>query len=521
VCAVIDVETPRSPGWWLVQLEKRLRARRIGELVSGLSARTDLSLMAPDPLAAHRAWENARYRRHRPGLDLLNDYLRGEPPLPTVTDSWREAMRPFIRQARTNLAELAVSSVVERMIPLGWATAAQDDRDGDEIAAQVALVNDFASVVPETFEYALALADAYMVVGEMPGRDIPLVTAEDPREVITAHDPATGKVLAGLKLYRDEWTDRNRAHLFLPGGVVVVFDRGTGTGDDDWSLDEAASATIPALAGTDLCPIVRFKNRRGVGEYEPHLDLLNRIDDTVFQRIAIGKYQAFRQRAAMGLPMETEDGDEIDYSEIFTADPGAMWQLPEGATMWESGVVDLTGVRMAIKDDVIAFAAVTKTPLHYLTPDAAAGSAEGASMMREGLVYRVEDRRRRFEGPLAQVMSLCFRMMGDTQRADAMAIRTLWQPAERFSLSEKASAAAQAVTTLPNEAILTDVWQYSPSDLPRLKAARAEDLLFAPLEAAANAPTAPARGSVASASGQPNVPAPTPTGGTATAQTGA
>jgi hypothetical protein len=36
--------------------------------------------------------------------------------------------------------------------------------------------------------------------------------------------------------------------------------------------------------------------------------------------------------------------------------------------MWESGTVDLTGLRMAIKDDIIAFAAVTKTPLAL--PDA-------------------------------------------------------------------------------------------------------------------------------------------------------
>jgi hypothetical protein len=515
----IDTQTPRSPGWWLVQLEKRLRARRVGEPVSGVASPA-LSLSSPDSLAAARAWQTSRFRGCRPGLDLLSDYLRGEPPLPVASDKWRDAMLPFVRQARTNLADLSVSSVVDRSIPLGWATAAQDDRDGDEAAAKVALVNDFASVVPEVFEHALALGDGYAIVGPYEGRDVPLVTAEDPREVITAHDSATGRVIAALKVYQDEWTDKRRAHVYLPGGLVYVFAQ-TGTGTSDWDLDGGASGQIEGMAGTDLVPVVRFKNRRGVGEYEPHLDLLDRIDNEVFRRIGISAYQAFRQRAAIGLPNEDEDGQEINYSEIFTADPGAMWQLPEGASMWESGTVDLTGLRMAIKDDIIAFAAVTKTPLHYLTPDAAAGSAEGASMMREGLVYRVEDRRRRFEGPLAQVMALCFRLMGDSARADALAIRTLWQPAERFSLSEKASAAAQAVTTLPNEAILTDVWQYAPSDLPRLKAARAEDLLFAPLEATANAPAVPARGPVASASGQPNVPAPTGASGTAAAQTGA
>jgi hypothetical protein len=68
------------------------------------------------------------------------------------------------------------------------------------------------------------------------------------------------------------------------------------------------------MAGTDLVPVVRFKNRRGVGEYEPHLDLLDRIDNEVFRRIGISAYQAFRQRAAIGLPNEDEDGQEIDYS---------------------------------------------------------------------------------------------------------------------------------------------------------------------------------------------------------------
>jgi hypothetical protein len=116
--------------------------------------------------------------------------------------------------------------------------------------------------------------------------------------------------------------------------------------------------------------------------------------------------------------------------------------------------------------------------------------------------------------------------MGDTARADALAIRTLWQPAERFSLTERMSASTQAKASgLPQEQVWLDVMQYAPSDIPRLKAARAEDLLFAPLEAAANAPSpagnGPGRAPVASQSGQPNVPASSGAGGGSTAQTGA
>jgi hypothetical protein len=56
------------------------------------------------------------------------------------------------------------------------------------------------------------------------------------------------------------------------------------------------------------------------------------------------------------------------------------------------GQVDLGPVRQAIRDDVQDLAAVTRTPLFYLTPDAANGSAEGASLAREGLVFKTEDR---------------------------------------------------------------------------------------------------------------------------------
>lgn len=461
----IDTETPRSPGWWLVRLNQRLRERRFGGNYTSTQG-------------GYRSWMEKKRRENRPGIDLLADYLRGEPPLPTCSDSWREAMRPFLRMSRLNLAELVISSALERMIPLGWATSAEDDRDGDRVADRVAKVNDFAALFPDVFENMLALGDGYALVGPGPGRDEPLVTAEDPREVITAHDPATGAVIAALKVYRDEWDDTEWAHVYLPGQVFVATRNLRGDSGRGWEWDEERSG--PTLDG--VIPIVRFRNRRGAGDFEPHIDVLDRINDTIFQRVAVGKYQAFRRLGMINLPGEDADGTEIDYSGVFTADPGAVWQLPADVSIWESGVVDLTGLRMAIKDDATYLAGVCRTPLHYILPDAAQGSAEGASMQRENLVYRVEDRQRRANGPLAQVMSLCFRYMGEGARADSLTIRTLWQPAERFSLSERMSAATQAKAAgLPQGPIYTDVMQYAPDALPRLERARAEDLLYAPL----------------------------------------
>ena len=226
--------------------------------------------------------------------------------------------------------------------------------------------------------------------------------------------------------------------------------------------------------------MTRFRNARGVGEFEPHLDVLDRINDQVFERVTIAKLQAFRQRAIIGLPDEEEDGTEIDYSAAFTASPGSMWRVPKDASIWESQAVDLGPIRMAVKDDVEAFAAVTMTPLHYITPDAAQGSAEGASVMREGHLFRVEDRMRRADSGLATVMAQAFAWRGDAARSNALDIRTIWGPTERHSLAERYSAFAQAKAGgLPFASRLTDVLGYPPEDVPRLEAEQGADLLFA------------------------------------------
>lgn len=462
----IDTTAPRSPGWWLQTLGRRLDERTRGVRWSRTSrARRDC----------------------RPGLELLDDYIRGDPPLPHVAEGWKEALLPLIREARMNYAELVVESVRERMIPLGWSTAVDADESGDEVAARVATANQLELRAADVFGHMLTLGDGYMMVGGARDSGIPVISAEDPREVITADDAATGDALAALKLFRDEWTGDELAYLYLPGAVWVARRPAIGGWSgaffgQTWDWDPDLSRAYPA-GFDDMVPVVRFRNRRGRGEYEPHLDVLDRINSEIFRRVSIAVYQAFRQRAVVGLaptsdgrPAAPDGSNVIDYSEVFTADPGSLWQAPPGVTFWESAVVDLNSVRAAIKDDVQALAAVTRTPLHYITPDAASGSAEGASVMREALVYRTEDRRRRADGALAKVMSMAFRLMGETDRADVISIRTLWQPAERYSLSERANAAVQLKGILPWRPIMRDVLQYRPEDIVGLERERDADL---------------------------------------------
>lgn len=472
-------DTLRSPAWWLARLGGELADRRAGR-------------------SGGRTWSRGLVvsNRQRPPLDLLDDHVRGDPPLLGCAEAWRENFREVARMARLNVATLAVEAKSDRMTLRGFRTAAADDELGDRMARDLMVVNDLEVKAPEVHDGMLALADSYaMVVPPSSGNPWPLVTVEDAREVITAHDPVTGQVIAALKMFRDDWDDADRAYLFIRDGKAVrrwvAAKRGVSSLANPqanvWRLArswEWETAGDPVPLGR--MPVVRFRNRRGVGEFERHLDTIDRINDQILDKLVIAKIQAFRQRGVKGLPatewVTGSDGRpeerEVDYTDVFTADPGALWLLPADVDIWESAQTDFRPLLEAIKDDLEHFAAVTATPLHIITPDAASGSAEGASLMREQHIFAVGRCQAHATVGWREVIATCFAFRGDTERADATQIQPIWGPTERHSLSESTQAAAAVTSILPREAIWTDVLQYPPTEVDNLRIMQGRDLLY-------------------------------------------
>jgi hypothetical protein len=476
----IDVTEPWSPGWWMARLSTQLTSPK-------------------------------RLRR----LRKLDRYAHGDPELPQGADNAREAFAAFQRKARSNFAELIVQAVRERMTLVGFRTGADDDETGDARATGVWQAADMAVVSADVHDLMLSLGEAYAIAGPIDDdTGVPLVTAESPLQMIGVPDPARPRRLrAALKMFYDDLAEEQLAYLYLPGQVHVAALPGRRTADaldrfkvrfnpNTWTLDPARSGGL----GHDRMPVVPFNSKDGEGEFENHLDLLDRINHQILQRMVIATMQAFRQRAVKGLPKYDEQGVEIDYADVFVADPAAMWQLPEAAEMWESGQIDLTPILSAVKDDVVHLSAVSRTPMHMLQPEGANQSAEGASLAREGLVFKVEDRIDRVSSRWAQVVALMFTILGDTDRANLTGITPLWRPPDRPSLAERADAASKA-QDIPWRTRMIRIWGFTPGEVDRMEAERADDqLLAAQVAAASPAPSSAAGRTTAPAA----LPAPQP-----------
>lgn len=443
--------------------------------------------------------------RIRPGLHLLQDYLDGDPPLrEDIHSSWAAPFRQFLRMGRMNIAPKLVSSTTNRMGIRDFRTAAASDELGDIEARNLMRRNNLRLKAREVHDHMIGLGAGYTIVTPPDAaRDWSLITAESPMQCITAHDPATGQTLAGLKMFRDEWDSADMAYLFLPGELYVarcevpsstLFGTRPFAISPRWEWDFDKFDDIPG----GRVAMVRFQNKNGKSEIEGQLDTLDRINDKLFNEWWIGKIQAFRQRA-LEMPEDTDDiesavseddpdtPDDEDFAGLFTSAPDALWQIPKGAKIWESSAADLRQLVDSIKGELQWLAFTSGKPLHTITPDAANGSAEGASLQREEHVYEIEDRHDRADGSWAETMSMAFEFQGMTERADVSQIETIWGPVERYSLQEKSTAAAALKGILATEAIQTDVLQYAPADVQdRLRGLRSRELLF-------QAPTPPNR----------------------------
>lgn len=434
----IDVRTPQTPGWWMLRLSRKLADRQ-------------------------------------QRLTLLASYLDGNPPLPTGAENAKPAFQAFQKKARTNFAELIVEAVRERMTPTGLRTAVDDDETGDADAWGWWVTAGMDEKVADVLESMLGLGDGYMITGLDAGGQL-LITAEDPRQIVTEHDPLDQrKIIAALKMFHDDVAGLDFAYLYLPGEVHVASRRRRGRlgtavvfSPTQWDWDDERTADLPA-GFEDLMCVVRFRNKKGVSEFEHHIDILERINHTILQRMVITTMQAFRQRAIRGdLPTvypadHPRAGEEIDYDGIFVADPGALWMMPGSVEIWESEQADIRPILGAVKDDILHLAAVTRTPMPMVNPDSANQTAEGASAAKEGLVFKAEDRIMRAGGRLVDVAYNAFRLSNNNDRAVREKLSVIWAPAERRSLAEKADAASKATSDLPVRARLIEIWQLPPS----------------------------------------------------------
>jgi hypothetical protein len=454
-------------------------------------------------------------RNRHQWLEYLWSWYEGNPPLSQYQEGWQaQVTRQVLREARANFAMLAVESKLDRLKLQSFRTVdpADDEKSEAEKSAR-RLMSKYVTVFQDALLHASVMGEGYIWVSGEKGRDgLPTVTAEDPRSCIAITDPIdANEVVAAMKIYYDPLTGFEYAHLALPADddypadpdarparIRIAKRKSNSLGvaprfySRQWDWDDEASGELPIQDRGVF--VHKVTGPSAYADIEPFLDLLQRINATIVDRLWISKFQAFRQRALVDKSKDADDdfegddddddaetdsnGDPIDWDYLLSADPGALWRLPRGMEMWESTPVDLQNILLAVRDDVKEFAAVSRTPLYVFAPEAVEGSAEGASLARESQVFKVERWQERVQRPF---LSACADMLVAAGHSDPGEIELQWLPADRVTMAQRGQAATAAKATgVPEEGIWEQFWQMDPETIKRWKKMRRLERLLAP-----------------------------------------
>ncbi|MEU0670353.1 phage portal protein [Streptomyces lavendulocolor] len=404
-----------------------------------------------------RLWSELQERRRY--VELMRQYYCGDHPLPSVTEKARTAFQRLLRQARSNYVGLIVDATAERMQIDGFRLG--DAETGDDEVWRIWQANNLDADSDLIITEAVKTGRAFVLVAPNPADPTtPVVTAEDATQAIVAYRPGSRRErAAGLKAWTDDWTGLLMATLYLPDALYKFQAEKPKQGLQAtirWAARETKSEPWPAPNPLRVVPLVEIPNRPDLlgeahSEIEDVLDIQDRINKTLIDRMMAQEFSAFRQRWATGYELpEDEDGQPI---EPFKAAVDRLWVAEDSAVKFgEFSATDLGPYLAAVDADVQHMAARTRTPAQYLLGQLSNVNGETLKATESGLVSKVKQRQRPIGEGKEEAVRLYLKAAGDDR--DLSRIETIWHNPEFRTEGELVDALLKMSTLgVPHEAL--------------------------------------------------------------------
>lgn len=412
----------------------------------------------------------------------LEAYYEGDHPLPVMPTSnaalqAETAYRRLLQMGRTNWVKLVADAPAERLQVTGFRSGLEQAADAEvwgiwqanQLDADSALVHSTALVTGQAF--ALVWADA---------NGQPKITPEHPSQCIVAYERGTRRErAAGLKAWRDD-SGKICATLWTRDWVLKYESEKESESliGNDWVRRETPGEPWPARNPLGVVPLVEFRANPslrpavlggGCGEFEPVLDIQDRINRVLFTRLLAGEFGAFRQRWVVGMDLEV-DAETGRVDEPFRAAIDRLWMVDDPDVKFgEFSATDLRPFIDAVEADVTHLAAITKTPPHYLLGKEVNISAEALKASEAGLVAKTARHRDQFSEAWEEVLRLAVAVRDPKDpRAQDLASMVIWRDIEQRTWGETVDAILKMQALgVPQEALWERLPGVTPQDIAR------------------------------------------------------
>jgi hypothetical protein len=274
---------------------------------------------------------------------------------------------------------------------------------------------------------------------------------------------------------QDHFTDDNS-----PGWTVELIDeiavyrmtcKGDGENLSDWTYVTTEEHDL------GVTPLVRYTNMtdldgRHTGEVEPFIPLAKRMDQSMFDRLIVQRFGAWKVRFITGL-QRPQGMSENEYQNsllkmkindflIATSDKTKFGTLDE---------TQLDGFIKAREADIRDYAAVSQVPPYMMLGISANMQAESLAAARSALMAKSAERREGLGESHEQLHRINAKIIGATDEIGAYDMEVRWRDTEVRPLSQAADALGKlaAQVGVPLEMLWGMIPNWTDSDVERAK----------------------------------------------------
>ncbi len=414
-----------------------------------------------------------------PRLCRIRRYLRAEQVDLYVPKAAGEEFRRLIEMSHYNILGRIVSATAQDLYVDGYRPTGPNGRapslESSPIWEQVWQPNRMDARQGGLFRAAVTYGMAYATV--LPGDPAPVITPYSPRRCTAIFDdPAT-----------DEWpryaltVDRelDLANLTAPAVELGQLDPSARlckvrVWDDTTvytlDVDERGSTARVVTSmdhGLGVCPVVPFPDSVDLddgcppGKIEPLIPVQQQIDQTTYSLLMTQQYQAFRQRWATGMAIDTDDaGAPI---QPWNASVAEVWvnDSPDGR-FGDFAETSLAGYLESRTAAILFASSVAQVPPHHLVIGNAISNISADALVALEAAHRqdVAEHQTVFGEALEQLMRLAGLAAGDNDAWEDMAAQVVWRDTTPRSLGQVADAFGKLATQL--EIPVQALWERLP-----------------------------------------------------------
>lgn len=377
----------------------------------------------------------------RKKIERYDRYYEGEQPLRYMALALEAEIGDRVTQLVVNFPWLGVEAYDHRLDLHGFRcpTKAMTARihdwwkaiDGDELAG-------FA------FKDSLALSRSYAIVGAGDAKDDPpILTVEDPRQVITKRDPRTRDVTSAIKRWKED-DGTQWAQLYLPN-VTVTFRRANRGWAED-ARDEHGLGMVPVVPLVNNPRTLRPDGRSEIHDVIPLADAVNKMATDM---MVSGEYHAMPRRWALGFTEKDfvdESGQRLStWSQV----AGRIWgseKGPKEAQLGQFTESDLAVFHNSIRLLAQLIGQMLALPASYVnfTTDNPP-SAEGVKASESRTIKRAERKQGNLSTPVKTITRLGDRILTGKWDPKARLIEVKWRDPATPTRAQTADAMVKLV----------------------------------------------------------------------------